>query len=88
MKNGCRSLVGALGFLDVPGTGVGKEIEMEAEVHIVNRSRPRGVPESCGQSHRVLLFNEILGVGSELRFIGQRDFIVHGEPSRRRGVLE
>ena len=69
--DGCGSLIAVLRFLDVPGLGIGKEIEERLTEDIIDRCRPCHVVLCRGNGHGALTIDETLCQKSEI-FLGRR----------------
>jgi len=77
VEDGCRNLVACQGLLDVPGSGIGEEIELESEVCIIDRGGPCHILDSRGKSHGVLCFDELFCQFSEFFLAWNRCFSFH-----------
>jgi hypothetical protein len=54
VKNGCSSLTACQGFLDMPGSRIREEVELESEIGIIDRGGPGDVLDRSGEGHGVL----------------------------------
>jgi hypothetical protein len=78
MEDRGSSLTACQGLLDVPGTGIREEIELESEMSVIHRSGPSHILNGCGKGHGVLFPDEFFCQFPELFLAWRRRFGFHG----------